>query len=130
MFFKKKNNLTVGKLGEKIAAKYLKKKGYKILELNFYNKIGRRLGEIDIIAKKEKKIIFVEVKTRELRGGVDVLPEESISRLKLRKLNKIALFYLSKKDLENAEYQFDAIAIWIEKENRNAKVRHLESIFF
>ncbi|MFC1622815.1 YraN family protein [Patescibacteria group bacterium] len=130
MFFYKKNNLNLGKLGEKIAVKYLKRKGYKILELNFFNKTRRRVGEIDIIAKKDGKIFFVEVKTRLLNKKENVLPEESINASKLRKLNKAALVYLNQNNVVGAEYQFDAISILVEKEKRNAKVRHLESIFF
>ena len=130
MFFCRKKSLNLGPLGEKIAAKYLKKKGYKILELNFYNKKGRRMGEIDIVAKKGEKIFFVEVKTRYFNATTSVLPEESINVAKLRKLNKIALVYLNEKNLIDEEYQFDAISILVEQEKRNAKIRHLKSIFF
>lgn len=49
-----------GKLGENIAAEYLKRKGYSIIARNFYCK----MGEIDIIAKEKHEIVFVEVKTR------------------------------------------------------------------
>ena len=50
----------LGNLGEKIALNYLQKENYRILERNFYC----RQGEIDIIAQKQKEIVFVEVKTR------------------------------------------------------------------
>ena len=54
------NKRKFGIIGEKIAQKYLKNNGYKIIENNYYT----RNGEIDIIANKEKYIVFVEVKTR------------------------------------------------------------------
>ena len=54
------NNKKFGIIGEKIAQKFLINKGYEILETNYYTKIG----EIDIIAQKSKKIVFIEVKTR------------------------------------------------------------------
>mgnify|MGYP000688821044 CR=1 FL=1 len=54
------NNHILGKIGEKIAVKYLQKQNYEIITTNFYT----RKGEIDIIAKQDKEIIFIEVKTR------------------------------------------------------------------
>jgi putative endonuclease len=63
VLWRNKNN-NIGEVGEKAAKKFLKKKGFKIVELNYQNNKGRRLGEIDIIAKKDGEIVFVEVKTR------------------------------------------------------------------
>ena len=56
----KENNNIIGKSGEEKAIVYLKKNRYKILETNYKN----ALGEIDIICRKRKTIIFVEVKSR------------------------------------------------------------------
>lgn len=55
-----KINNRIGKIGEKLAAEYLEKHGYEIITTNFYTK----RGEIDIIARKDNEIVFVEVKTR------------------------------------------------------------------
>jgi len=58
------DNKKIGKLGEDIGVKYLKNKGYKILDRNFEKRVvSMKFGEIDIIAKKDKTIIFCEVKT-------------------------------------------------------------------
>ncbi len=54
------SNLSLGKQGEEIAADFLKKKGMKILERNFRTPFG----EIDVITEKNRKLHFVEVKTR------------------------------------------------------------------
>jgi putative endonuclease len=128
MFWKNKN-LTFGEAGEKISAKYLEKKGYKILEFNFCNLKGRRLGEIDIIAKDGDCLVFVEVKTRKIETFGKKLPEESIGRQKLHKLNKIAQFYLRQKKLLDKNWRFDAVSVWLSLDQKEAKVKHLESIF-
>jgi putative endonuclease len=121
---------SIGEQGEQIAASYLKKKGFKIIEKNFKNPFGRRLGEIDIIARKNKELIFVEVKTRILDSFDDILPEESITPSKLHKLNKIANFFLRGRHLMDTPYHFDAISIWLDKGLKVAKIKHIDNIFF
>jgi len=128
MFWKKKKS-NLGRLGEKAAAKYLKKKGYKIIAFNFQNVKGRRVGEIDIIAQEKNQIVFVEVKTRELEGYEETLPEESITRSKLYKLQKIAQVYINENNLWDHPYRFDAVSVWISQNRKTAKIKHLESIF-
>ena len=120
---------SLGTLGEKLGCQYLEKKGYKIVARNFQNQKGRRLGEIDIIATLGKKIVFVEVKTREKSGLSFGLPEESISRDKLHKLEKIATYYLRQNKWLDREYAFDALSILYDGTTKSAKIRHLESIF-
>lgn len=129
MLFWKKEEKSLGQIGEDAAAKYLKKKGYKILERNYFNKSGRRLGEIDIIAKKEKEIVFVEVKTRLLENDANTLPEENITPQKLRRLTKAANAYIRTKKLWDCPFHFDAISVLYDDENKKDQVRHLENIF-
>ena len=123
-----KNN--VGQIGEKVAADFLRQKGYDILETNYKNNSGYRLGEIDIIArdKKSEEIIFVEVKTRNYQKYKDTLPEENITYNKLRKLEKIANAYLLKQHWRDKPFRFDAISIWLDLASRRAKIKHLPSI--
>jgi putative endonuclease len=123
---------STGQIGEQVATDYLKKQDYEILERNFKNKTGRILGEIDIIAKDKEmnEIVFVEVKTREYQKYKDTLPEENITPSKLRKLNKIATRYLQENNLRDAAYRFDAISVWLDYATRNAKIKHLKSIFY
>ena len=85
------NNIEFGKLGEEKAIEFLKKNGYKILERNYKTKIG----EIDIIAIKKKKIIFIEVKTRSSYNFGR--PEEAVNEKKLRKIESVAQIYLQSK---------------------------------
>ena len=128
MFWRKKDK-SIGEQGEDWAVKYLKKKKFKIIERNYQNKIGRRLGEIDIVAEKEGEIIFVEVKTRAVQLGKIVLPEENITRQKLHKLQKIARDYIREKNLWEKPYRFDAVSIVL-RGDKVEEIRHLESIFY
>lgn len=128
MLFWKKEEKSLGQIGEDAAAKYLKKKGYKIIERNFKNKTGRQVGEIDIVAKKNKEIVFVEVKTRILEEKT-LLPEENITSRKLKRLARAANIYIKIKKLWDCPFHFDAISVLYDDENKKAQVRHLENIF-
>ena len=96
-----------GQVGEKIAADYLKKKGYLILQMNF----RKPWGEIDIIAEKAGTIRFVEVKTvsRESIEGVsrennDYRPEEQVHPWKLKKIARTAEMYMNGEN-DQRDYQ-------------------------
>lgn len=128
-FWKKKKNLNRGCEGEKIAADYLRKKGYKIIQKNYKNKIGRQIGEIDIIAEKNKEIIFVEVKTREMEKYKETLPEENITPSKIHKLDKIANLYIKANNLWDRNYHFDAVSVWLSEDNKKIELKHIENIF-
>lgn len=106
---------------ELIAIKYLKSKWYEILETNFK---FWRFWEIDIIAKLDEKIIFIEVKYREnLKFW---LPEESINLRKLSKIKGSIDFYLVKNNLSFENAQFDVITIL--KEEKSYKVKHYKNL--
>ena len=81
------DKISSGKRGERIAALYLQKQGYKILEMNF----KARYGEIDIIARDKDTLVFVEVKTRKnYKYG---RPEEAIDLRKLRMIIQTGEYY-------------------------------------
>ena len=126
---KRKEALSIGARGEKAAIAYLKKSGYNILASNFFNSGGRRLGEIDIVAKNGKEIVFIEVKTRTISALKRPLPVENITPAKLYKLNKAASFYISKNHLFDVPYRFDAITVIANPVTSSAKLRHLKNIF-
>ena len=94
-----------GKSGEELAVAYLKKKGYKIIEQNYRNK----LGEIDIIAKDHKTLVFVEVKSRKSAGFGH--PKEAITYKKQRKISMVALSYLKSTRQLDTRARFDVITI-------------------
>ena len=94
-----------GEKGEALAAWYLQKNGYKILERNYRT----QLGEIDIIAKEKKTIVFVEVKSRKsIRYGS---PKWSVTPQKQRKISMIALQYLKRTNQTDARARFDVVAV-------------------
>ena len=78
-----------GKRGEEKAAAYLRLKGYKILEKNY--RVGQ--GEIDLIAQRGNRLVFVEVKTR--RGNSQGSPLEAVTPHKVKRLSDAAAFYLA-----------------------------------
>ena len=94
-----------GKRSEIIAAEYLKKKGYKILETNYKNKIG----EIDIIAKDKDYIVFVEVKARMSQAFGH--PFDAIDERKQQKIHAVASLYMVKNHKYGTNCRFDAISI-------------------
>ena len=94
-----------GAQSEDLAAWYLKKNGYKILEQNYRT----RLGEIDIIARDKKTIVFVEVKSRKsIRYGS---PKWSVTHNKQRKISMVALQYLKNTRQTDAAARFDVVAV-------------------
>ncbi len=122
----------IGNLGERIAANYFKARGCEILEMNFENNFGYRIGEIDVVARdlKNNEIIFVEVKTRQKGTINSSSPELAISRAKYRKLSKIISAYLRKNNLQSSTYRLDAIAIELDMKSRKANLKHLKCIYY
>lgn len=110
----------IGKTGEDIAEEYLAKKGYKIIERNFYCKTG----EIDIIALKDEYLVFIEVKTRTSNNYGT--PSEAVTKKKLENLYRTARFYVYTRNLQNEFIRFDAIEVYIQ--NTNYKINHIMQI--
>ena len=109
-----------GKMGEDIAANYLTKNNYKIIERNFRCK----QGEIDIIAKDKDEYVFIEVKTRSnLCYGK---PREAVNSFKKKRIYKTAKYYLYKKHLENEYIRFDVIEVYIQK--NKYKINYLKNV--
>lgn len=96
---------SVGLEGEKLALKFLRKQGYKIIEHSF----RCRYGEIDLVAYKKGMVSFIEVKTR--TNPEFGQPEESVRRPKQNRMAKIALYYLKKKRLADVSCNFGVVSI-------------------
>lgn len=99
------NNRRLGNNYERLAGKYLETKGYRILEYNFYS----RIGEIDIVALHEGYLVFVEVKYR--KDNQKGYPLEAISFQKQRTISRCALYYMKKKGLSEMPVRFDVVGI-------------------
>ena len=99
---------SLGKKGEELAASYLKKnQGYKILHRNY----RCTFGEIDIIAKDQDVLSFVEVKTRSSAGfGI---PQESVNKRKQHQLSKVALEFINRYKVHNMKARFDVVAVYL-----------------
>jgi putative endonuclease len=126
------STLSTGKLGEDIAEKYLIGKGYSILERN----VWRKWGEIDIVALKDKRVIFVEVKavsyeTREMLHYAVThetwRPEEQVHHFKLRQIQKALETWISEHDYQG-DWQIDVLAIRIVPRETYATVGHIDNV--
>jgi len=110
----------IGKMGEDTAVRFLLKKGYEILERNF----RFRRGEIDIIAKKQGEIVFVEVKTT-MKGGFGE-PEDRVGSKKQYQIGQVAKGYLYSKEIYDVDCRFDVITVT----GSNKVLHHIKDAFW
>ena len=118
----------IGKNGELLAANYLVAQGYEVLDINYFNHKGYRVGEIDIIAEDPKGIlVFVEVKTRKGEKK-DWIPGENINRNKIQKILKAINIFLKNNDLMDRTWRIDLIGVLFNIKTRKASICHIKSI--
>jgi putative endonuclease len=111
----------VGARGEKLAADFLEKKGYIILQRNY----RCREGEIDIIAQQGECLVFVEVRTRKSPGFGT--PEESISFSKKEKLVSLTDIYLQNCESLPPSWRIDVVAVELNSRNTVSRLEHIEN---
>lgn len=100
------NRRTLGKQKEMLAAQFLKEQGYEILEENFYS----HFGEIDLIARDDRYLVFVEVKYRKSAAGG--YPSEAVNTGKQKRIYRTAEYYLYKKGIAaDTPCRFDVVSI-------------------
>jgi len=113
-----KSNYEKGRIGEKIAYKYLQSKDFEIIQTNY--RTG--FAEIDIIAKDKGYIVFIEVKyRRSLKNG---FPREAVGKAKRKNIINAALCFISENNLVDVDFRFDIIEIL------GARVEHIENAFW
>src|SRR5947199_583389 len=102
----KSAHLRRGVRGEKLACRYLKRSGYKILLPNFR---GRSGGEIDIVCRDKDTLVFVEVKTRTREDFGR--PVEAVDREKQKRISRGALAWLRMLDNPDIFFRFDVVEV-------------------
>ncbi len=127
----------LGRIGEDYACDYLRKNGYMVIERNYLKK----WGELDIVAKKGKKLHFVEVKsvsrtflpdvtyeTQNIAKG-EYRPEDNMHPWKLQRLARVTQSYLLDKNIpDDVEWQFDLITVYIDINKKLHKVEFIADI--
>ncbi len=122
----------IGELGEDVACEFLMKHGFEILERNY----TKKWGEIDIVAKKEEKLYFVEVKAVSCVTLPDFSkhdpnmkrPEDNMHPWKMRRLSRVVETYLISKRVGNTPWQFNLLLVYLDLKNRTARVRTIENV--
>jgi putative endonuclease len=123
------NSQKIGQLGEDIACKFLTKHGFSIIERNY----TRKWGEIDIIAQKDNKLYFIEVKSKSVDSLQNVSyetskPEDNMHFWKMKRLRRVVETYLISKRIGGLDWQFDLLVVYMDIEKRLSRVRVLENV--
>ena len=128
-----------GEIGENVAVKFLMKHGFAILDRNY----TKKWGEIDIVAEKDSKLHFVEVKSvvresvspadaKALAGKHETLdeyrPEDNMHPWKLKRLSRAIQTYILSKKLDEKEWQVDLLAVFLSLKDKKARVKMVEDI--
>lgn len=113
--------LSLGAWGEAYAAGYLRRSGLKILHRNLRTPVG----EIDIVARDRKTLVFVEVKTRQSRQFGS--PQEAVGAHKQRQIIRTAQWYLAKHPAGKLQPRFDVLAVF--KAGDQVQVEHIVNAF-
>ena len=113
----------LGPRGEALAARHLRRLGYKIVAR------GARgpLGELDLVAVDGRTVVFVEVKTRQSHGGGH--PAEAVNAEKQRRLTRLAVGFLKRHDLLECASRFDVVAVTWPAGRRRPLVEHVRDAF-
>jgi len=108
----RRRSKSLGDRGEAVARKALEARGYRILAANY----RCPLGEVDIVARTGRQLVFVEVKSEEGRG--DIPPKCRVDRRKQRKLRDVARYFLKERRLEGISARFDVVEVRLEEGER------------
>ena len=120
----------IGDLGENVVCKFLIKHGFTVLNRNY----RKKWGEIDVIAQRDKIVHFVEVKTVSHppageAGETSYRPEENVHPWKLKRMSRAIQTYLIEKNVSHeTEWQIDVAAVFLDLNNKKAKIRMTENV--
>lgn len=113
----------LGSEGERLAARYLRRQGFRILARRYRT----ALGEVDLIARDGNCVVFVEVKTRKSSGAG--LPYEAVHHAKQEQLTRLALAFLKKHNLLEFPARFDVVAIVWGEDGQEPQITHYRNAF-
>ena len=113
--------LSLGRWGEEQAVIFLRRLGMKIVERNFRAPVG----EIDIIARQGRTLVFIEVKTR--RSSAFGTPQEAVGPTKQRQIVRTAQWYLGDGQWRRLQPRFDVIAV--RPGEKGAEIEHIPNAF-
>lgn len=111
-----KERIDLGKIGEDLALRKVKRLGYKVVAKNY----RCPLGEIDLIAKDRGCLVFIEIKTR--KGKSVGYAKEAVDERKRRQISKVALAYMKSNDCIDVKARFDVIAINIMGDQKEIEI--------
>lgn len=111
-----RKRLDLGKQGEQLALKRIKRLGYKCITRNY----RCPLGEIDLIAKDKDCLVFIEIKTR--KGKSLSYAKEAVDSRKKRQLSKVALAYMKSNNCSDTKSRFDVVAINLSEDKPQIEV--------
>lgn len=117
-----KSRNSLGPLGEEYAQKYLKKRGFSLVEKNY----RCRFGEIDLIMKNKEYLIFAEVKTRS--GQLFAQPKEYVDYRKQKKIILTAEWFLSQYET-CLQPRFDVIEVFFDRIGNKPRIEHIPNAF-
>jgi putative endonuclease len=117
------NNRELGSLGEDLAVKYLIKNNYIIINRNYRT----RYGEIDVVAKDDDYLVFIEVKAR--KNTNFGYPREAVNYTKQCKIKQLANFYLLKETKMNNNIRFDVVEVFLDKNNEVKSIEIIANAF-
>ncbi len=115
--------VTLGERGERAAARYLKRLGYKIV----FSRHRLRFGEVDIIAVNGQTVVFVEVKTR--RDASRGRPSEAVDAKRQGRQTRAALAFLKSHGLLEYASRFDVVEVVWPEGQRRPEIQHLQNAF-
>jgi len=113
----------LGDRGEEAAARYLAGRGFTILERN----LRSRGGELDLVVRDGRTVVFVEVKAR--REGAGDPPQAAVDARKQARLARLALAYLARHRLGDAACRFDVVAVTVDRAGAVRRIEHFPDAF-
>jgi len=121
-----------GEYGEEICVQFLKNAGHIIIERNY----TLRIGEVDIITKKDEVLHFIEVKSVSCENTQDISretvynPAENVTHEKISKIQKTIFHYLKENNVSrDTKHQLDIYLVYIDSRNIRHKIERIENVF-